>query len=37
MNRSKFQTWCTIIAYTLGTLAVLGILAIVVRSAVISS
>lgn len=37
MNRSKFDKWCTIIAYTLGGLAVLGILAIVIRSAVISS
>lgn len=37
MNRSKFQAWCTIIAYTLGAIAVLGILAIVIRSAMISS
>ncbi len=29
--------WCTIIAYTLGALAVLGILAIVIRAAVIAS
>lgn len=37
MNRRRFQAWCTVIAYTLGVLAVLGILAIVIRSAVISS
>lgn len=35
MNRSKFESWCTVIAYTLGVLAVLGI--IVIRSAVIAS
>lgn len=37
MNRRKFQSWCTVIAYTLAALAALGITAIVIRSAVISS
>ena len=37
MNRRTFETWCTIIAYVLGAVAVLGILAIVIRSEVISS
>lgn len=37
MNRRKFQAWCMVIAYMLGALAVLGIVAIVIRSAVISS
>jgi len=36
-SRSRFEKWCTYIAYTLGGLAVLGILAIVIRSEVISS
>lgn len=37
MNRRKFEAWCTTIAYALIVIAVLGILAIVIRSAVISS
>jgi hypothetical protein len=37
MSRSKIQTWCTVIAYTLGALAVLGVLLIVIRTAVVSS
>jgi len=37
MNRRRFQTWCTVAAYALGALAVLGILTIVIRSEVISS
>lgn len=37
MNRSRFEAWCIVIATTLAVLAVLGILAIVIRSAVISS
>lgn len=37
MNRRKFESWCTAAAYTLGVLAVLGILAIVIRSEVINS
>lgn len=37
MTRRRFQVWCTCIAYTAGGLAVLGILAIIIRSEVISS
>ena len=37
MTRRNFQVWCTRIAYTCGALSVLVILAIVIRSAVISS
>jgi len=37
LNRSSFEKWCTYAAWTLGALAVLGILAIVIRSEVISS
>ncbi|GHH57785.1 hypothetical protein GCM10017774_78060 [Lentzea cavernae] len=37
MNRRRVQAWCTVTAYALGALAVLGILTIVIVSAVIGS
>jgi hypothetical protein len=37
MNRHRIGRWCTYLAHTLGAVATLGILAIVIRSAVISS
>lgn len=36
MNRRRVEVWCTRIAYTAVGLAVLGILAIVIHSEVIS-
>lgn len=37
MNRRRFQSWCTVTAYALGALALLGILTIVIVSAVSGS